>query len=109
MNEQIKEYRKASAEALFHHKLIRHSIELCEVRYRNEWHIWHPDTDADQMLMVWEYLLKQGCILSIYHWGETSPWRFYVGTESKISKGGDKSIFIATMKAFMEWQRKEEG
>ena len=36
--QDLLEYRKASAKELFHHEQIRHSIELCEVRYRNEWH-----------------------------------------------------------------------
>ena len=54
--QDLLEYRKVSAKELFHHEQIRHSIELCEVRYRNEWREWQPDTDANQMLIVWKKL-----------------------------------------------------
>ncbi|KKN10214.1 hypothetical protein LCGC14_1038700, partial [marine sediment metagenome] len=51
--------------------------------------------DADQMLMVIDLLLKKDKMIV----------RNIV--LSYVNRG--TSLFIATMKAFMEWQRKEEG
>ncbi len=106
----IQEYRKASAKKLFHHEQIRHSIELCEVRYRNEWHEWHPDTDLNQMGMIEDWLIEQGLELDLeYHAGH-KQWHIQFGEDIMLSaNGSDKSKPIAFMNCFMEWQRKEEG
>ena len=107
MNEQIKEYRKASAKELFHHEQIRHSIELCEVRYRNEWHEWCPDTDLSQMGMIVDKLRKEIVILFCF-WRHGCNCNFYKDHHDlQISKHfiseGENVIELAFMKAFMEY------
>ena len=102
----IQEYRKASAKKCFHHKSIRylHEIEIIEVYYNNEWHIWQPDKDANQMLMVWEWMMKQN-----NHWNISFNSNGYLLEASIIKpyniyfEEGFDDIKLATMKAFMEY------
>ena len=110
MNEQIQEYRKASAEALGvdwkEDQMSGLPIHLRSPK-------WHPDTDANQMLMVWDWLRKEegrgiDCsatskIIFVTIW----KWFHKNGGDKYMGEG--KDIKLATMKAFMEWQRKEEG
>lgn len=52
--------------------------------------MWRPDKDANQMLMVWEWLKKTG--------GRKEVIPIFLAYVSK-----DESLFDATMKAFMEY------
>lgn len=104
----VTEYRKASAEALgleiiFGRVVVR---DKKGNNISNQWNAygdWEPEKDANQMLMVWEWLIEQECFLNIDKWGDTSPWRFTAATEKGLNKGGDNDIKLATMKAFMEF------
>ena len=104
----IQEYRKASAEALrltgvffnastnmFYCDKRQHNIKGEKDPNDSMYIIWQPNTDANQMLMVIDLLLKKDKMIV----------RNIV--LSYVNRG--TSLFIATMKAFMEWQRKEEG
>ncbi len=102
---KIQEYRKASAEALeidpIEHHWLKGWVILVKIKgHRIE---WHPDIDANQMLKVWEWLMKQGCFLNIDNWDINSPYRVTFATENGLKKGGHESVLIATMKAFMEF------
>ncbi|KKM93735.1 hypothetical protein LCGC14_1205290 [marine sediment metagenome] len=94
MNE-IAEYRKESAKAVpnvfMNHENIPKKFTDNWISFQN----WQPNTDADQMLMVIDLLLKKDKMIV----------RNIV--LSYVNRG--TSLFIATMKAFMEWQRKGEG
>lgn len=110
------EYRKVSAEFLGWH--IKHSSydgdswwETTETgdEYRCSVKNWWPEADANQMLMVWERLRKQGyevsCELNpegnnvtINKWGTTQN----IENNEYFSENGD-NVLIATMEAFMEY------
>ena len=93
MNKAEIEYRKASAEALA--KDITEGFAILG-QYHPSVAYWTPDTDANQMLMVWELMRGQGARTTL-----TRIFDLWI-----INK---EDIKLATMKAFMEWQRKEEG
>ena len=118
MNEQILEYRKTSAEALgltgvffnastnmFYCDKRQHNIKGEKDPNDSMYIIWQPNTDANQMLMVWDLMNNQGFRIQI-EYDESNQWLITGDIHWGVF---DESIFIATMKVFMEWQRKEEG
>ncbi len=117
----IQEYRKASAEWM--------GFTFCDDWYQNyQLNVylsngkfvcnivdWQPDLkkNADQCEMIEDLLVKQKVAIEIHspfkklYWDE---WRITMFTfRGKVVREYDKSKPIAFMKAFMEWQRKEEG
>ncbi len=103
----IQEYRKASAEALGvdwkEDQMSGLPIHLRSPK-------WHPDTDANQMLMVKRWLAKQG-VSTLSQYGRDGIVYFQILQDDPYGlwSGQDRDELLATMKAFMEWQRKEEG
>ena len=64
---EIQEYRKASAKKLsnkyqfdFKFWLMSKIIRIYHNPIDGEWIEWSPDTDANQMLIVWDWLEEQG-------------------------------------------------
>ena len=87
METEVLEYRKVSAEVLGKPQLPK--FKLGPFTYGDN---WHPDTDANQMLMVWELIKKdrkEG--LAIFM---EAIMQWYVK---------DADIKLATMKAFMKY------
>lgn len=88
----IKDYRQSSAEAL---GVLNEGYKIIEdgvVSFMGK--RWQPDVDANQMLMVWEWLRDEADHLFdevIFH---------------QYLKG--KDIKLATAKAFMEYQVKQQ-
>ena len=106
---EIQEYRKASAEALglqiyrVTDKLVEVVLRLPDQPYDTNGE-WQPDKDANQMLMVWEWLKDQGHGVYIeYYYDDpkliVSIWN---GTR-RFDSEEESSLLIAFMKAFMEY------
>ena len=95
MNKAEIEYRKASAEALA--KDITEGFAILG-QYHPSVAYWAPSTDANQMEMIWE-LMKNNMTGTAILYKMIKKWLYAPGSDIKL----------ATMKAFMEWQRKEEG
>ncbi len=85
----IQEYRKTSAETLGNEMVTTISEGLC-MKINGQFIPWQPDKDANQMLMVWEWLRKQKRTVAILE--IIDEYIFF-----------DETLFDATMKAFMEY------
>jgi len=85
------EYRKKSAEML---GILGAAYESYQVKPGNL--LWQPDKDANQMLMVWKWLRKQG-----FPNRKVISKRVNDITHSFWYQGED--IKLATMKAFIEY------
>ena len=95
----IQEYRKASAEALN----ITIDKKKRRIRIDGIWlpeTYWQPDKDANQMLMVWDWLKKQK---NKYYNVATIVGRI---VESYAYFDGD--LFEGTMSRFMEYIKNKE-
>ena len=82
-------YRQSTAEALG----IKKSLSITWSEYHivdGNHEIWQPDKDANQMLMVWEWLKKQGLKVEL----REIMWAY-----AEI----DISLFTATEKAWEEY------
>jgi len=117
MNE-IQEYRKASAEAL--------GFTFCDDWYRtypldvylkNGKFVcnvadfpWNPDSNANQMLMIENWLIEQGCAVTYNGTAKRKSWIIRKPNQEKSFKifihKEDKSKLIAFMKVFMEFKTK---
>lgn len=112
MNE-ILEYRKASAEVLgfdFYKnpKLSEPFFVLIDNGEETSSPVtWQPDTDLNQMGMIEDWLIEQGCSFIIESpYKQRKEWYIKIyGYKSAIPQGvkKDKSKPIAFMKAFMEY------
>ena len=60
---------------------------------------WHPDEDANQMLMVWDQLKEQGCKIEI-HINKVLYTCEIVQPNMIFFYADGKSLFTATQKAF---------
>jgi len=111
MNE-IQEYRKASAEALgfdFYKnpKLSEPFFVLIDNGEETSSPVvWHPDSNVNQMLMIEDWLIDQGCAITYNGIAKRKSWIIRKLNQEKLFKifihKEDKSKLIAFMKAFME-------
>jgi len=112
----VEEYRKASAEALGwyikHNSFDGDSYYSQDGTHQYRVKDWHPDIDANQMLMVWYWLIKEGNTVESYNEGN-----YYHVDIEKIKEDGrleglwdnqDTSILLAIMKTFMEYQTRKK-
>ncbi len=92
----IQEYRKASAEALKVKERIVNTTGRIFCQYpdnkESTFGEWQPEEDANQTLMVWEWMQKNG-----RKWIEILRDIFW-----EYGHGITNDIKFATMKAFME-------
>ncbi len=109
----IQEYRKASAEKL-KIKITGNfviwgyptGLKLSHYTY------WKPDLkeNAYQREMIEDWLIEQGFSLLLDYSAAKKDWKItLIDSDYNTYYIEDKSKPIAFMKAFMEWQRKEEG
>ena len=97
-----KEYRIKSAEAL---GLLVIEIDgaIITVQINGIRVIWNPIEDANQMLMVWDWLIKTGCLIQAE--GDRKDWEilFFFTADSPCFRANNKDIKLATAEAFMEY------
>ncbi len=87
----IQEYRKVSAEAIG--LIVTEFSTGIVTRYKDGTYInWYPDTDANQMLMVWD-------------WMRTSGKRKILREIFENYLVFKDTLELATMKAFMEYTK----
>jgi len=106
MNE-IEQYRKASAEWMGRKLDAKGAIiyeSTVSVRI-----YWHPDIDANQMLMVLEWLRKQCYNIHIIINLDIIEIRLYddENDPEHCYLNNGKDLFKVTMKAFMEYIKSE--
>jgi len=90
----IQQYRKASAKALKINLIPEEGGIVAKNGYVAK---WQPDIDANQMLMVWELMIKrEGCGYVF-----DSIYRQMFEIED-IDEPDTKAIKLATMKVFMK-------
>ena len=65
--------------------------------------MWRPDKKADHMLMVWDLWIEHGCRVSVEYKKRIKQWQVSAYSWVYDAMGIDKSIFIATKKAFAEY------
>jgi hypothetical protein len=108
----IQEYRIKSAEMLGFKFIEREPFGPDRIdKEDGEWmwfHNWFPDQNADQMLMVWEYLSKQGYRIHISTGPAIDMLELYYDRYKIFEEIDWNSIFDATMKAFMEYVKSTE-
>jgi len=104
----IQEYRKKSAEMLGI-QLTKYGIILGSQRpikgLKSIIQLWHPESDADQMLMVWEWLNTE-INLTIEWLPLSRKWNICLYAKRDnyaYPDGTDTDIKLATMKAFMRY------
>ena len=109
----IQEYRKATAEALglviietHRDNLIIHFPQIG----KPDRQVWHPDTDANQMLMALEWVRSQGWFVQtdLVPNGDSIVDIIKFSPKEILYQGYDKDIKLATMKAFMEYQEERQ-
>ena len=98
--EEIQKYRKATAEAL---ELIDVYYEENEFSDTDQFRLWQPDKDANQMLMVWEWLKDRRPEIMISIYPDIVYYAIFPEINEETIEASDKDIKLATMKAFMEY------
>ncbi len=111
----IQEYQKASIEALGL-KLIKEiywddgsaTFEVSD-NINNSVYFWQPDTDLNQMGIILKHVLKSGWQVYMFAEENGEYWVRFKCVDKETIQHFSDTLEKAFMKAFMEWQRKEEG
>ena len=106
----IQEYRKASAEALGYEQINHTGQGIC-VKGDSviKWNEWHPNTNLNQMGMILKHVLKSGWQVYMFAEENGEYWVRFKCVDKETIQHFSDTLEKAFMKAFMEWQRKEEG
>ncbi len=106
----IQEYRKVSVVKLGikHHILSQFKSQIIIVKINGGWVEWHPDIDLNQMGMIEDQLIEQGCtILTRRHKKYSRVSMHGCPNPNKLGvvdcESENKSKPIAFMKAFMKY------
>ena len=104
-------YHKASAEALGLHAIKYEGKVYANTSENEIKKIWQPDLDANQMLMVWDWLREQGYAIRADDSSIVSAkgdrekyWYVHIRKGLNIvAIGRDADILLATAEAFMSY------
>jgi len=109
--QEIQEYRKVSAEVLGHKDISEPKATAIIVLIDGVIYEWQPDLDANQMLMVWDWIIDQGGDIRFrlsWWFGKRENKRpeniFELYSKGKFT-GENSDIRLATAKAFMTYYK----
>lgn len=99
----INEYRRATAEVLGW-KYTKDSKWMAHDKYGHRpVEFWEPDIDANQAMMVEDWLIEQGCWIEVKICKSFTRYFIFHHLENRWSEESDKSRLTAFAMAFMEY------